>query len=534
MNLIYSDDPIIACSTGGLTNTAIAIIRISGNELHNTLNPFFSIDFNSLKPRYAHFCKIVESGKVVDEIVLTYFKGPNSYNGEDTFELSVHGNILNIKRIISLFTENTNIRTAHPGEFSYRALQNNKLTLNQVEGLDLLLNANSIFALDQGFSLLSGALQKDFKLLYDLFLEHKSTLELGFDFLEDIGEDQFNEKLRVSFNNLKRHIAKLYTHVQNSDNNLLNPEIAIIGLPNAGKSSLFNSFLDDERAIVSDIAGTTRDYISEKVKINDVIFTLIDTAGIRDTSDVIEGRGVEKALQLLSTSFFKLLLVNPFDDNSSYYEKLRGINFDLIAFSHKDQAGFSSAVINFTNKYSYLAAGPIEPSRSGPIEPSKSGPIEPTKSGPIEPSKSGPIEPIKSGPIEPIKFGPIEPSKSGPIEPIKSGPIEPTKSGPIEPLAFNLLGDFNAQKVELFDQVTAKYLKLLKFDPIMVNRQSDNIQSIYNNFSNYSSVFDSNFHDISIVASELNIVGHCISELIGIISPDDVLHNIFDNFCIGK
>jgi tRNA modification GTPase len=526
MNLIYSDDPIIACSTGGLTNTAIAIIRISGNNLLDTLQPFFSLDFNSLKPRYAHYCKFFFKTKMIDEIVLTYFKGPNSYNGEDTFELSVHGNVLNINRIITLITKNSSIRTAHPGEFSYRALKNNKLTLNQVEGLDLLLNANSIFALDQGFSLLSGTLQKDFKKLYDLYLEHKSTLELGFDFLEDIGEEQFNSKLRASFDHLKRHIEKLYTHVENSNNNLINPEIAIVGLPNAGKSSLFNSFLDDDRAIVSDIAGTTRDYISETVKINDVIFTLIDTAGIRDTQDVIEGRGVEKALNLLSTSFFKLLLINPFDDNETYYEKLRGINFDLVAFSHKDKTGFTEATIKFTKKYNYLMTGPIESTKSGSIEPVKTGPIEPIKSGPIEPVKIGPIEPIKSSPIEPVK--------TGPVEPIKSGPIQPIKSGPIEPLTFNLLQGFHGQKGDLLTQITDKYLKLLEFDPIIVNRQSDNIQNIYNNFNIYADIFDSKFEDISIVASELNIVGHCISELIGIISPDDVLHNIFDNFCIGK
>ena len=140
---LYDDQPIIACSTGRESNTAIALIRISGIESPEQLKVFFSKDISKIKPRFATYLDIVEGKEVIDSIVLTYFKGPQSYNGENILELAVHGNQLNINRILDLFTKKAGLRLAKPGEFTYRALKNKKLSLSQVEGLDLLLNANS-------------------------------------------------------------------------------------------------------------------------------------------------------------------------------------------------------------------------------------------------------------------------------------------------------------------------------------------------------------------------------------------------------
>ena len=512
MNFNYSDDPIIACSTGGNTNTAIAVIRISGVNIEEVVNPFFSIDTTNLKPRYATFCKILDNDKIVDEIVLTFFKGPNSYNGEDVFELSVHGNVLNIKRIIDLFISNTGIRFSNPGEFTYRALKNKKLTLNQVEGLDLLLNANSIFALDQGFSLLSGQLQKDFTKLYDLFLNHRSSIEMGFDFLDDVGEEQFESNLKGSFVNLKSHIDKLYKHVKNTNSDLLNPEIVILGLPNAGKSSLFNNLLTEDRAIVSNIAGTTRDYITESLNIDNNIFKLTDTAGIRNTEDKIEELGVHKALDLIETSFFKILVVNPFDIDSKYFSKIENVKFDLIIFTHSDKEGFVGERDDFKNNFSHFFVDSVEIKTAGSIEPKNIAPIGAEKSGSIEPENVGPIGAEKPGSIEPKNVGPI-------------GAYTFNYSNVCATETDNEL---------ICSVISAKYMKLLDFDPLIVSRHSYNIEKIKNMFNDYEAIFNNCSDDISIIASELNIVGHCISELIGIISPDDILHNIFDNFCIGK
>jgi tRNA modification GTPase len=480
MSIYNSDETIIACSTGNISNTAIAVIRISGKNYLDEINEFFNLDLSNIKPRYAHFCKILDKDMVIDEIVLTYFKGPNSYNGDDIIELAVHGNQLNIKRIVNLFIDKVNIRHAEPGEFTFRSMKNNKLSLTQVEGLDLLLNATSIFSLDQGYSLLSGKLQDGFRALYDSFLKHKSSLEFGFDFLEDMGEERFKQEFDDSLNSLSQNIKNLHAHVSNQSFNLIKPEVTIFGLPNAGKSTLFNLLLNEDRAITSNIAGTTRDFIREDISIDNNLFTLIDTAGIRLSDDIIETKGIEKALSVVEKSFYKVLLVNPFEFDEKYYLKLKDVAFDSLIFTHSDKEEFWDRANTVRSRLVEILSVNIDP-----------------------------------------------------IEPTKSGPIEPTKSGPIEPIVASLIANEDRFKDELFKKILDKYLKLLSFDPVLIDRHAESIRSINTLFLEYELAINST-DDLAIIASELNIVGHCVSELIGIISPDDVLHNIFDNFCIGK
>ena len=492
----YDDRPIIACSSGNV-RCAISIIRISGKNYLGELDRFFSVKLAEIKPKQAIFCEIKHNEKILDEAVLTYFKGPNSYNGEDILEISVHGNPINVNRIIDLFLESNILRKANPGEFSLRALNNKKLSLTQVEGLDLLLNANSVFSLDQGFSALSGNLKDKFIELYNAFLEHRSSLELGFDFLEDVGEEQFNKKFSESFSRLKESIDDLYKHHKKSPYNLIKPKIALVGQPNAGKSSLFNNLLGSNRSIVSTIAGTTRDFVSEDLYISNSLYTLVDTAGVRETEDVIEKEGVARSLEILKDSFFKILLVDPKDFNSDYFKNFCDEDFDLIIFTHSDDANFNENLK--TNGLQTLKA-------------------------------IGPIEPVDFGPIEPVGFGPIEPADFGPIEPADFGPIEPLFK---KSFKTNLLrGDSNLPSF-IFDLVSDKYMNLIDFDPILIERHNESIKNIYKAFRTYEDTIK-NIDDISVIGSELNIVGHCVSELIGIISPDNVLHNIFDNFCIGK
>jgi tRNA modification GTPase len=157
MKFLHSDDPIIACSTSSHANAAIAVIRISGFKDLEAFRKFFTHS-GPIEPRKVYYTSVVLQGQVLDDICLTYFQGPKSYNGENILELSVHGNTLNVERILDLFVSYAGCRVAQPGEFTYRALKNKKLTLSQVEGLDLFLNANSGYALDQGLSLLSGNL----------------------------------------------------------------------------------------------------------------------------------------------------------------------------------------------------------------------------------------------------------------------------------------------------------------------------------------------------------------------------------------
>ncbi len=549
MNIYDSRDTIIACSTGLTSNTAIGILRISGSNFLEDLFKIVDLDLTKLKKRYAHFCRIVYDGILYDEVVLTYFKGPHSYNGEDIIEIAVHGNQINIDRIINLICNVCNFRKANPGEFTQRALKNKKLNFAQVEGLDLLLNANSIFSLEQGFSLLSGSLKKDFQALYDLYIKHRSTLEMGFDFLDDIGEEQFNALFKTSLSELDNHIRKLYKRCLNMSGSLIQPDIALFGKPNAGKSSLFNLLVGDDRAIVSEVAGTTRDFLSEKIKINGQVFNIFDTAGLRTTSDSIEKMGINKAIEKIEFSFFKILLVDCNLIGVNEFDQKHLNNIDLVIFSHFDKGKESKSF--YIDSFNFLfksmdsnsilnneITGPIEPKSTGPIEPKNTGPIEPKSTGPIEPKSAGPIEPKNTGPIEPKSAGPIEPKNTGPIEPKSAGPIEPKSAGPIEPreisyIFADLLSNSNDLDVILKGLVFNKFNKFLDFDPILIERHKDNINKIYLSFLQYQSCA-SKVEDMAIISSELNIVGHCISELIGIVSPDDVLNNLFSNFCIGK
>jgi len=453
MNLYNTDDVIIACSTSTASNSAIALIRISGFKNLNSFQNFFKISLENLEPRRVYFTDLIFKSEFIDSICLTYFNSPKSYNGENILELSVHGNLLNIERILSLFTQDGLCRVAYPGEFSYRALKNKKLSLSQVEGLDLLLNANSVFALKQGNSFLCGDLLIHYGELHQAFLTHKSALELMIDFSEDIGPDVASQQFNQSLDDLGQLIEKLEKRVQNLPYNLLEPTISLFGLPNAGKSTLFNELLGENRAIVSSIAGTTRDYISETFSVDGVRYKLIDTAGIRETTNSIEEEGVRRSLLKLKDSFFKILTINPFETINLALFTIS--DFDLIVFTHCDLSGFNEKKNTLLNS---LQVAPIGPILDFPSLPN----------------------------VEELKLS-----------------------------------------------VNKKYLQATTAEPILLERHKDLIIKLKKYLYHYRNISLSE-NDVGIISHELTTIGDCISELIGIISPEDVLNNIFSNFCIGK
>ncbi len=455
MKFLYSDEPIIACSTCNHANAALAVIRMSGFRDISHLTPYFTHS-GPIEPRRVYYTKLVLQGQIVDDVCLTYFEGPKSYNGENILELSIHGNTLNTERIINLFAKHAGFRLAEAGEFTYRAMKNKKLSLSQVEGLDLFLNANSSYALDQGLSLLSGNLHEIYLELWDLFLKHKSSLELSIDFSEDVGEAAAREHYLSSLENFTKKFQALVKRVEHQSANLIQPEIVIAGLPNAGKSSLFNFLLSEERAIVSSIAGTTRDYLSEYLLIEGVKYRLVDTAGMREASDQIEAEGVKRAKKKLEHSFFKVLLINPLEMDEGFSNLVQE-NFDLVYFTHADLTGFSEAHKNL------VAAHP--------------------------------------------KLGSI---------------------GAINLSKLDLAWEENFKAA-----VNNKYLHATAHQPILLDRHKHLILQTQQNLSRYVPLAQSE-HDVAILSAELNAVGHCISEVIGIISPEQVLNSIFSNFCIGK
>lgn len=455
MKFLYSDEPIIACSTCNHANAALSVLRISGFNDLDPFRPFFGHS-GPIEPRRVYYTQLLSEEGVLDDVCLTYFAGPKSYNGENILELSIHGNTLNTERILNFFTSKGGCRLASPGEFTYRALKNKKLTLSQVEGLDLFLNANSGYALDQGLSLLSGNLQEIYTELYDLFLKHKSALELSIDFIDDVGEETAKAYFHSSLEDFKNKFETLKRRVVPMDHNLLQPEIVLAGLPNSGKSSLFNHLLREDRAIVSSIAGTTRDYLSESVVIEGVKYKLIDTAGIREAADLIEAEGIRRTKKKMQHSFFSILLINPFEMREEFSE-LAQLHFDAVYFTHSDLDGFPAARQKVIDQFP--------------------------------------------------QFGPM-------------GAIDLTRNIAQLESALNQL-------------INKKYLDLTKDKPILLDRHKHLILQVSSHLDNYVnlSTYES---DVAILSHELNTLASCLSELLGIVSPDQILNSIFSNFCIGK
>ncbi|RPJ78509.1 MAG: GTP-binding protein, partial [Alphaproteobacteria bacterium] len=507
MNFYTDDHPIIACSTGTNSNTAIAVIRLSGFKSLPDLQSFFSFSLNKTVPRMAHLTNIQLDQQVFDNGLLVFFPEGASVTGENVLELSVHGNLLNVQRILDLFITKAGFRNAHPGEFTYRALKNKKLSLSQVEGLDMLLNANSSLMLSQGLDILQGDLHGQYLRLYDSFLKLKAAVELSIDFSEDMGEEESSKLFRDSFKIFQNQLESLHARTQGNISSLLSPETVLVGQTNAGKSSLFNLLVKHNRSIVSSIAGTTRDYISEVVHIDGTNYNLVDTAGIRESSDVIEKIGIDRAFKVLNRAFFKILIINPFETNPDYLEKLSSIEFDFLIISHSDKAGFLEAISHLD-----LSKMMVLEVASASFETGSIGPIDLTKfqSGPIGPkSKSGSIEPLGSI------------AQSGPIGPenifLKSAPIEPKSiksAGPIEPLVKKILA-------EKFQRETLN-------NPILLERHRACINRLYLRSQDLSSKING-IDDVAILSSEVNIFANYLSELIGIVSPDDVLNSIFAN-----
>ncbi len=407
----------------------------------------------------------------------------------------MHGNQLNVQRVLSLFTQNLNFRLAHPGEFTYRALKNKKISLSEVEGLDLFLNATSNLLLDQGQSLMQGKLKEYYQALHASFISLKASVELSIDFAEDVGPEEIKNNINDKLNEFSNIVNKLYHKTQLNIASLITPEIILVGHTNAGKSSLFNAILKDNRSIVSSIAGTTRDYITENIFYDQIHFKLMDTAGLRNNSnDEIEKEGIKRTHNLVKNAFYKILVINPYEWDQKAVP-IGEMEFDSLVITHADVADFTevfSKIKNRLPKYNELFVVSLKNTTN-----------EITFYGPIGPG-------AKYGPI-----GPQELSK-------KSGPIGPkTKSGPIGPQ--NLI----------LNQIVFKFQEVTADEPILIQRHAAVIKLLKNNLDDFSQLL-SKESDVGIISNEINMIGHNIHELIGIVTPDEVLNSIFKNFCIGK
>ena len=329
---MINQETIIALATpNGLG--AISVIRISGLKAISVTEKLFKPKGNKKlsdqNSNTVHLGHLIKNSHELDEVLVTVFKGPHSYTGENTIEISCHGSTFIQQEIIDLFIEN-GIRVANPGEFTLRAFINGKMDLNQAEAVaDLIASENEgshRLAMEQ----MKNGFSNDLKKLRAELLHFSSMIELELDFSQEDVEFAERSEFKKLTVRIQTELEKLIDSFK-SGNVLKNGiSVAIAGKPNAGKSSLLNTLLNEDKAIVSDIPGTTRDSIEDSLVIDGINFRFTDTAGLRKTKDIIESKGIEKTKEKINNA---RILIYLFDSNDTTFNE---INSDLESFKRED------------------------------------------------------------------------------------------------------------------------------------------------------------------------------------------------------
>jgi tRNA modification GTPase len=316
-------DTIVAqCTPNG--SGALAIIRLSGPTAFTIANVLLQKEINSSQIRQAIFGNLYFNHEVIDEVISTYFKGPHSYTGEDVVEFSCHGSSYIIEQIMSACIQQ-GAQIAKAGEFTQRAFLHGKLNLVQAESVaDLIASENALqhkVALHQ----MRGGFTSEIAQQRQSLIEFAALLELELDFSEEDVEFADKTKLQELLNSLQKKLITLQQSFALGNAIKKGIPVAIIGKPNAGKSTLLNALLQEEKAIVSPIAGTTRDIVEDIINIGGITYRFIDTAGIRTSTDTIENLGIEKSFQKMKQASLVFVLVDaadPVQESILFYESL--------------------------------------------------------------------------------------------------------------------------------------------------------------------------------------------------------------------
>lgn len=309
---MIQNDSIIALATPSGIG-AISIIRISGeNAINIVSNNFSSVSgkkLNNQKTHSIHLGHIIEDKRIIDEVLVSIFKNPSSYTGENVVEISCHGSSYIQQEIIQLFLKN-GCRMADNGEFTMRAFLNGKMDLSQAEAVADVIASNSAASHQMAIQQMRGGITNELKELRAQLLDFAALIELELDFSGEDVEFADREKFKELVNTITAVLKRLIESFSFGNAMKNGIPVAIIGEPNVGKSTLLNTLLNEEKAIVSDIAGTTRDAIEDELIIDGVAFRFIDTAGIRETSDLIENIGIKKAYEKAENAQLIIFLID--------------------------------------------------------------------------------------------------------------------------------------------------------------------------------------------------------------------------------
>ena len=318
---MMTSDTIAAIATA-LTNSGIGIIRVSGSEAFDIVDRIFRPKnkrkkLKEEKTYTVHYGHIQDGDEIIDEVLAIIMRGPHSYTAEDTVEIDCHGGVLVMKKILETVIK-YGARMAEPGEFTKRAFLNGRIDLSQAEAVIDVINSKNNYALKSSVSQLSGSMSKKVKELREKLLFEIAFIESALDDPEHISLDGYPEKLKVTVNDMQEELNRSLSTFDSGRVLSEGIRTVILGKPNAGKSSLMNVLVGEERAIVTDIAGTTRDTLEENIRLHGISLNIVDTAGIRETEDVVEKIGVDKARANADDADLLIYVVDgscPLDEN---------------------------------------------------------------------------------------------------------------------------------------------------------------------------------------------------------------------------